>query len=199
MKTKAIALHKKDLQNLQMEASVKEVFQKEGEKLFHFIRNRVPTQEDAEDIFQETFFQLTDALHLAKDIRNGGAWVFRVARNKIIDFFRKHKTVRLDDMTYAGSEEGEVLSLTDIIPSSDNGPEEEMMRNMAMDIIEETLAELPENQREVFEMHEFEGLSFKEMAELTGENENTLITRKRSAILKLRENLREIYAEIFND
>lgn len=84
MKTKAIALHKKDLQNLQMEASVKEVFQKEGEKLFHFIRNRVPTQEDAEDIFQETFFQLTDALHLAKDIRNGGAWVFRVARNKII-------------------------------------------------------------------------------------------------------------------
>lgn len=179
--------------------AVRQVFDAEGKKLFNFIRQRVPTQEDAEDIFQEVFYQLTDAYGMAKEIRNAGAWIFRVARNKIIDGFRKHKTLRLDDMTYHGSDDGDMLSLTDILPSADLGAEDAIMRKMVMDIITETLAEMPENQREVFEMHEFEGISFKEMAELTGELENTLITRKRYAILKLRENLKSVYNQMFND
>ena len=119
MKTKVLQLNQQDLEAAQMHAAVNEVFNKEGDRLFNFIRSRVPTNEDAEDIFQEVFFQLSDAYLVAKDIRNGGAWVFRVARNKIIDFFRKHKTLRLDDMTYSGNDDGDVLSLTDIIPSSD--------------------------------------------------------------------------------
>lgn len=199
MKTKVLQLNQQDLEAAQMHAAVNEVFNKEGDKLFNFIRSRVPTNEDAEDIFQEVFFQLSDAYLVAKDIRNGGAWVFKVARNKIIDFFRKHKTLRLDDMTYSGNDDGDVLSLTDIIPSSDKGPEHDMLRNMVTEVIEETLSELPKNQRQVFEMHEFEGISFKEMAEITGENENTLITRKRYAILKLRENLQSIYNDMFNE
>jgi len=199
MKTKVLQLREEDLKAAQMHEDVNDVFNKEGDKLFNFIRSRVPTNEDAEDIFQEVFYQLTDAYVVAKEIRNGGAWVFRVARNKIIDFFRKHKTLRLDDMTYSGNEDGDMLSLTDILPSSDKGPEHQLLRNMVTDVIEETLAELPASQREVFEMHELEGISFKEMAEITGENENTLITRKRYAILKLRENLQSIYNEMFND
>ena len=199
MKTKVLQLNQQELEAAQMHAAVNEVFNKEGDRLFNFIRSRVPTNEDAEDIFQEVFFQLSDAYLVAKDIRNGGAWVFKVARNKIIDFFRKHKTRRLDDMTYSGNDDGDVLSLTDIIPSSDKGPEHDMLRNMVTEVIEETLSELPENQRQVFEMHEFEGISFKEMAEITGENENTLITRKRYAILKLRENLQSIYNDMFNE
>jgi len=102
-------------------------------------------------------------------------------------------------MTYSGNDDGDVLSLIDIIPSSDKGPEHDMLRNMVTEVIEETLSEMPENQRQVFEMHEFEGISFKEMAEITGENENTLITRKRYAILKLRENLQSIYNDMFNE
>lgn len=189
-----------DMQQQTMEQSVQEVFKKEGDKLFRFIRSRVPTEEDAEDIFQEVFYQLADAYVLAKEIRNGGAWIFRVARNKIIDFFRKHKTARIEDFNHRfGNDDGDEISLYDIIPSSDRGPEFELMRGIVTDTIQETLDQLPANQREVFEMHEFEGVSFKEMAEITGENENTLITRKRYAILKLRENLKSIYDEMFND
>ena len=90
MKTKVLQLNQQDLEAAQMHAAVNEVFNKEGDRLFNFIRSRVPTNEDAEDIFQEVFFQLSDAYLVAKDIRNGGAWVFRVARNKIIDFFKTH-------------------------------------------------------------------------------------------------------------
>ena len=197
MKVKTIQLNNEDLQKAKMEAAVNEVFKLEGDRLFNFIRSKVPTQEDAEDIFQETFYQLTDAYHLAKDIRNGGAWVFRVARNKIIDFFRKHKTLRLDDMTYRGNDDGDNLSLTDIIPSSDKGPENEFLRNMVTEVIEDTLAGLPENQREVFEMHEFEGISFKEIEQMTGVPLNTLLSRKRYAILQLRSRLESLY-EQFN-
>lgn len=199
MKAKAIQLSAEELRQAQIHETVTKVFNKEGDRLFSFIRNRVPTQEDAEDIFQEVFFQYTDAITLAQDIRNGGAWVFRVARNKIVDFFRKHKTLRLDDMKFQGNDDGDMLSLTDIIPAKEKGPEHAFMRKMVAEVIDQTLQELPKNQREVFEMHEFEGVSFKEMAEITGENENTLITRKRYAIVKLRENLKSFYNEMFND
>lgn len=188
------------LQSEFMNESVQEVFKKEGDKLFRFIRSRVPTNEDAEDIFQDVFYQLADAYVLAKDIRSGGAWIFRVARNKIIDFFRKHKTQRIEDFNRSyGNDDGDEISLYDIIPSSDRGPEFELLRGMVRDTIQETLNDMPASQREVFEMHEFEGISFKEMAEMTGKNENTLITRKRYVILKLRENLKSIYDEMFND
>ena len=172
--------------------SIAGVVQREGRRLFRFIRRRVKDRADAEDILQEVFYELTEAYRLTKPIEEAGAWLFRVARNRIVDSFRKKKPEAFGDL--AGSEEGG-LGFEDLLPSPDAGPEAEYIRSVLLDELEAALEELPQEQREVFIAHEMEGRSFKEIAEKTGVGVNTLLSRKRYAILHLRRRLAAIREE----
>jgi RNA polymerase sigma factor (sigma-70 family) len=164
----------------------------EHSRLFSFIRRRVPDSRDAEDILQDVFCELAEANRLLMPIEHVTAWLFRVARNRITDLFRKKKPESLSDAAVAG-EDGERLRLEDLLPSPDAGPEALYARGVLLDEIELAMEELPEEQREVFVAHELEGRSFKEMAKETGVSVNTLLSRKRYAVLHLRERLQSIY------
>jgi RNA polymerase sigma factor (sigma-70 family) len=164
----------------------------EHSRLFSFIRRRVPDSRDAEDILQDVFCELVEANRLLMPIEHVTAWLFRVARNRITDLFRKKKPESLSDAAVAG-EDGERLRLEDLLPSPDAGPEALYVRGVLLDEIELAMEELPEEQREVFVAHELEGRSFKEMAKETGVSVNTLLSRKRYAVLHLRERLQSIY------
>jgi RNA polymerase sigma factor (sigma-70 family) len=171
-----------------------EVVGRERSRLLHFIRRRVPDPRDAEDILQDVFYELVEANRLLMPIEHVTAWLFRVARNRITDLFRKRRPESFDDVAAEG-EEG-APSLEDLLPSPDAGPEALYVRSVLLDEIELAIEELPEEQREVFVAHELEGRSFKEMAAETGVSANTLLSRKRYAVLHLRERLREIYDEV---
>jgi len=175
--------------------SIAGVIQREGRRLFRFIRRRVRDQADAEDILQEVFYELTEAYRLMKPIEEAGAWLFRVARNRIVDSFRKKKPESFGDL--AGSDENGV-GFEDLLPSPDAGPEAEYIRGVFLDELAAALEELPEEQREVFVAHEIEGRSYQEIAEKTGVGVNTLLSRKRYAILHLRRRLAEIHEEFRN-
>jgi RNA polymerase sigma factor (sigma-70 family) len=151
----------------------------------HFIRQRVPDEVDAEDILQDVFYELVEAYRLMKPITHAGAWLFRVARNKIIDLFRGTKIEIVDD--------GERLFLEDLVPSSEAGPDAVYARAVLLEEIEAALGELPTDQREVFIAHEVEGHSFRDLATETGVSVNTLLSRKHYAVLHLRSRLRTIY------
>ena len=172
---------------------ISEAVEQQRGRLRNFIRSRVPDPSDAEDILQDVFFELVAAYRLMKPVEQVGAWLFRVARNRIIDRFRKRKpeTVRLGE---SKAEEG-ALSLEELLPSSDASPEAAFVRNVLMDEIGEALAELPPEQREVFIANEIEGHTFAEIAQETGTSINTLLSRKRYAVLYLRRHLREVYQE----
>jgi len=172
---------------------ISEAVEQQRARLRNFIRSRVPDPSDAEDILQDVFFELVAAYRLMKPVEQVGAWLFRVARNRIIDRFRKRKpeTVRLGE---SKAEEG-ALSLEELLPSSDASPEAAFVRNVLMDEIGEALAELPPEQREVFIANEIEGHTFAEIAQETGTSINTLLSRKRYAVLHLRRHLREVYQE----
>lgn len=171
---------------------IAEVIAEQREKLMRFIRRRVDSTEDAEDILQEVFFELVEAEHLMQPVERVGAWLFRVARNRITDLFRRRKTDSLD-APVAGAETE--TRLEDLLPSPVLGPEAAYARKVLVEELEEALQELPELQREVFVAHEIEGRSFAEIAAATGENVNTLLSRKRYAVLRLRQRLEEIYNE----
>jgi RNA polymerase sigma factor (sigma-70 family) len=171
-----------------------EVVGRERSRLLHFIRRRVPDPRDAEDILQDVFYELVEANRLLMPIEHVTAWLFRVARNRITDLFRKRRPESFDEVAAEG-EEG-APSLEDLLPSPDAGPEALYVRSVLLDEIELAIEELPEEQREVFVAHELEGRSFKEMAAETGVSANTLLSRKRYAVLHLRERLREIYDEV---
>lgn len=171
---------------------------KERKRLFSFIRSRVNDPQEAEDILQDVFYQLTETYRLMKPVEQWTAWLFRVARNKITDRYRKKKTERLD-VAIHHEEDGEPLFLTDLISSSGADASDEVMRDMLMEEVDRALEELPEEQREVFIWHEIEGKSFQEMADETGLTVNTLLSRKRYAVLFLRERLKELYNEMFNE
>ena len=175
---------------------ISEAVEQQRGRLRNFIRSRVPDPSDAEDILQDVFYELVAAYRLAKPIEQLGAWLFRVARNRIIDRFRKQKPEASSVGGRAGDEN--TLSLEDLLPSPDAGPETVFVRNVLMDEIGEALAELPPEQREVFIANEIEGRTFAEIAEETGTSINTLLSRKRYAVLHLRRHLREIYEE-FNE
>jgi RNA polymerase sigma factor (sigma-70 family) len=175
---------------------ISEALGKEQTRLRNFIRRRVPDARDAEDILQEVFYELVDAYRAAETIEQVGAWLFRVARNRITDLFRKKKTALLEDELPSSTEEGESLGWQDLLPSGDAGPEEVLTRNMLMEEIEEALAELPSEQREVFLANEVEGHSFKDIAQKTGVRINTLLSRKRYAVLHLRRRLQAMYDEM---
>jgi RNA polymerase sigma factor (sigma-70 family) len=173
---------------------ISEIFAEEGTRLRNFIRRRVPDPSDAEDIAQEVFYELVEANHLLMPIEHITGWLFRVARNRITDLFRKKKPETFSDATVE-DEDGELLHFEDLLPSPDAGPEALYARGVLLDELELALDELPEDQREVFVAHELEGRSFKEMAAETGVSVNTLLSRKRYAVLHLRERLQNIYDE----
>jgi len=175
---------------------ISEAVEQQRGRLRNFIRSRVPDPSDAEDILQDVFYELVAAYRLEKPIEQLGAWLYRVARNRIIDRFRKQKPEASSVGGRAGDEN--TLSLEDLLPSPDAGPETVFVRNVLMDEIGEALAELPPEQREVFIANEIEGRTFAEIAEETGTSINTLLSRKRYAVLHLRRHLREIYEE-FNE
>ncbi|HEX4758483.1 MAG TPA: sigma-70 family RNA polymerase sigma factor [Terracidiphilus sp.] len=165
----------------------------DGARLKNFIRKRVADEADAEDILQEVFFEFVEAYRLMKPIEQVGAWLFRVARNRIIDRFRKRsRELQREEPV---NEDGERLALEDLLPSPDAGPEAEYARSMLLAALDDAIDELPEEQREVFIAHEIEGRSFKEMASETGLSVNTLLSRKHYAVLHLRERLKNIYEE----
>ena len=174
-----------------------EALKLEQSRLRSFIRQRVPDSRDAEDILQDVFCELAEANRLLMPIEHVTAWLFRVARNRIVDLFRKKKPESLSDAVIA-NEDGERLQLEDLLPSADAGPEALYVRAVLLDEIELAIDELPRVQREVFVAHELEGRSFKEMAQQTGVSVNTLLSRKRYAVLHLRERLQIAYEE-FNE
>jgi RNA polymerase sigma factor (sigma-70 family) len=178
----------------EQDRQISEIIAEERSRLRSFIRRRVPDPSDAEDIVQEVFYKLVEANRLLMPIEHVTGWLFRVARNRITDLFRKKKPATFSDAAVV-DEDGEVLQIEDLLPSPDAGPEALYFRNVLLDELEFALDELPNEQREVFIAHELEGRSFKEMAAETGVNVNTLLSRKRYAVLHLRERLQTIHDE----
>jgi len=179
--------------------SVNETVSKESPRLLDFIRRRIPNADDAEDILQDVLHQLVETSRL-KPVEQVTSWLFKVARNKITDRFRKKKTESLErQMVHGKDDEGENLNLADLLPTENDSPEMLMFRTAFMEELETALDELPDEQREVFIMHEVEGLSFNEISAITGAGVNTLLSRKRYAVLYLRERLRDLYDELTTD
>jgi RNA polymerase sigma factor (sigma-70 family) len=173
---------------------ISEVVKREQSRLRNFIRRRVADPGDVEDILQDVFYKLVEANRLLMPIDHITGWLFRVARNRIIDLLREQKPQSSIDSSIT-EQNGEELRLEDLLPAPDAGPEALYARNVLLDELEMALDELPKEQRDVFVAHELEGRSFKQMAADTGENVNTLLSRKRYAVLHLRERLQAIYDE----
>jgi RNA polymerase sigma factor (sigma-70 family) len=178
--------------------SIEDTVKKERRRLFNFIRQRVPDKEDAEDILQDVFFQFLSAYKQIESLEKTTSWLFRVARNKIIDKYRKKKPDSFSNYTSAttgNSEDGPIM-LEDILPDLSNGPDEVYARSVIWTEIENALEELPLEQKQVFVLNEFEDKSFKEISEMTGVTINTLLSRKRYAVLFLRKRLQDLYDEL---
>ena len=168
---------------------IADAIEREEPRLRNFIRRRVLDTGDAEDVLQDVFYELTQAYRLMKPVEQVTAWLFRVARNRITDIFRKRKTVSLNDTV---ADEDEAMEFEDLLPSPDGGPDAIYARGLLMDAMDDALEELPDEQREVFVAHEVMGRSFKEISEETGVAVNTLLSRKRYAVLHLRKRLQEL-------
>lgn len=171
---------------------ITETISRERGRLRNFIRRRVPDANEAEDILQDVFFEYVEAYRLPETIEQVGAWLFRVARNRIIDRFRKKREVQLPDV---GDGEDNGYWLEEVLPSPDAGPEALYARGVLLEELTAALEELPREQRDVFIAHELDGRSFKELAAESGVSVNTLLARKRYAVLHLRERLQTIYDE----
>ncbi len=178
----------------EQDRQISEIVAEERSRLRNFIRRRVPDPRDAEDILQEVFYELVEANRLLMPIEHVTGWLFRVARNRITDLFRKKKPEIFSEAAVK-NENGELLKIEDLLPSPDAGPEALYARHVLLDELELALDELPDEQREIFIAHELEGRSFKEMAAEAGVSVNTLLSRKRYAVLHLRERLQSIYDE----
>jgi RNA polymerase sigma factor (sigma-70 family) len=181
---------------LEPDQRISEVVEREQSRLRKFIRRRVPDPRDAEDILQDVFHELVEANRLLMPIEHVTGWLFRVARNRIIDLFRKKKPESFGDTAVArGDDADDLPAFEDLLPSPDAGPEALYARNVLLHELELAVDELPEEQRKVFVAHELEGRSFKEIAAETGVSVNTLLSRKRYAVLHLRQRLQNIYDE----
>jgi RNA polymerase sigma factor (sigma-70 family) len=178
----------------EQDRKISEIIAEERSRLRNFIRRRVPDPSDVEDILQEVFYELVEANRLLMPIDHVAGWLFRVARNRVTDLFRKKKPDAFSNAVFE-YEDGQVLRIEDLLPSPDAGPDAIYVRNVLLDELELALDELPDEQREVFVGHELEGRSFKELSAETGVNVNTLLSRKRYAVLHLRERLQSIYDE----
>jgi RNA polymerase sigma factor (sigma-70 family) len=179
----------------QQDQQISQAVERERGRLRNFIRKRVPDPGDGEDILQDVFYELVLAYRLMQPVEQVSAWLFRVARNRITDRFRKKKPAALSDFPSAVGEDGELLRLEDLLPSPEAGPEAAYARRVLLEELEDALDELPGEQRQVFIAHELEGRSFKELAAETGVGVNTLLARKHYALLHLRERLRAMYDE----
>ena len=184
-------------QDQQIQAAVRE----QRGRLLHFIRRRIPDPDQAEDILQDVFAELVESYRVLKPVEQAAAWLFRVARNRITDLYRRKKPVSLE-AEFAAAEahpDGEGLLLADLLPAPDDRPENRLLRETLMDALSDALAELPAAQRQVFVWHELEDKSFKEMEAETGVPLKTLISRKHYAVLHLRKRLQKLYDELFTD
>src|SRR5687767_4256663 len=173
---------------------ISDVIAREQFRLRNFVRRRVPDPRDAEDILQDVFYRLVEANRLLMPIDHVTGWLFQVARNRITDLFRKKKGERFNDLDAMNGAD-ERVPYEDLLPSPDAGPEALYVRHEMLDALEMALAELPDEQRDVFVAHELEGRSFKEIAAQTGVRVNTLLSRKRYAVRRLRERLQTIWDE----
>jgi len=178
----------------EQDQKISEAIARDEPRLRNFIRRRVPDRRDAEDILQDVFYQLVEANRLLMPIEHVTGWLFRVARNRIIDLFRKKRPENFSDAAVV-NEDDERLQWEELLPSPDAGPDALYARGVLLDELELAIDELPEEQREAFVAHELEGRSFKEMAAETGVSVNTLLSRKRYAVLHLRQRLQSIYDE----
>ncbi|SRR5581483_2162566 len=185
-----------DVMTLEQDRQISAAVEQQRTRLRNFIRARVDDPADVEDILQDIFSELVEAYRLMKPIQMVGAWLFQVAKNRITDRFRKKKTAAIADITLE-NEEGEMLSIEDFLPSPDAGPDAAFARSVLIEELEDALAELPEEQRAVFIAQEVEGRTFAELAAESGLSINTLLSRKRYAVLHLRERLRAVYEELF--
>jgi RNA polymerase sigma factor (sigma-70 family) len=183
-----------DWMTSEQDQRVTETIARERGRLWNFIRRRIDDEGDAEDILQEVFYELIETYRLMKPVEQVGAWLFRVARNRITDLFRKRRPERFPESTRIDAD-GRPLLFEDLLPSSDAGPDAVYARNLLLEELDAALDELPEEQRDVFIAHEIEGRSFKELAAETGLSTNTLLSRKHYAVLHLRRRLRAIYDE----
>jgi RNA polymerase sigma factor (sigma-70 family) len=179
---------------LEQDQRITEVVEREQSRLRNFIRRRVSDEFEAEDVLQDVFYRLVEANRLLMPIDHVTGWLFQVARNRITDLFRKKRPANFSDAVV--ETEDDTLLLEDLLPSPDAGPDALYARGVLLDELEHALDGLPEEQREVFIGHELEGRSFKEMAAESGRNVNTLLARKRYAVLHLRERLQRIYDEL---
>lgn len=177
---------------------IEETMRSERPRLLNFIKKRVPTSEDAEDLLQDVFVQLVSGITDVESIGNLSSWLFTVTRNKITDWYRKKKAVPFS-RTGAGDDDEFANSIADLIPGNGLLPDDEFTRTVAWEAIETAIENLPEAQREVFVLHEFEGWSFNDIAEKTGESLNTLLSRKHYAVKALRKELEEMYREMINE
>ncbi len=177
---------------LEQNQHISEVVEREQSRLHNFIRSRVADGRDAEDILQDVYYELVEANRLLMPIEYLTGWLFRVARNRITDVFRKKTTESFSDIDVANDGD-ELLHLEELLPSPNAGPEALYARNVLLDELESAFDELPDEQREVFIWHELEGRSFKEIAAETGVSVNTLLSRKHYAVLYLRDRLQSIY------
>jgi RNA polymerase sigma factor (sigma-70 family) len=179
----------------EQDRQISEVIVEESSRLRNFIRRRVPNEADVEDLVQEVLYELVRANRLMMPIDYVTGWLFRVARNRITDLFRKKKPENFTDAS-AVDEEGELLRIEDLLPSPDAGPDTLYLREALLDELESALAELPGEQQEVFVAHELDGRSFKELSAESGVSVNTLLSRKRYAVLHLRQRLQSIHDEL---
>jgi RNA polymerase sigma factor (sigma-70 family) len=186
-------------QDQQIQTAVRE----QRSRLLRFIERRVPDPDEAEDILQDVFAELVESYRLLKPVEQAAAWLFRVARNRIIDRYRRvpaQRTVSLDAPLGAGADSDEPARLLqDVLPAPDDSPENRLLRETIMDALTDALAELPAEQRQVFVWHELEDKSFNEMVAETGVPLKTLISRKHYAVKHLRKRLRKLYDELFTD
>ena len=184
---------------VEQDQRISEAVSRDQSRLRSFIRRRVADPGDAEDILQDVFYELLEAYRMMKPVEQVTAWLFRVARNRITDLFRRRSREALRNEPARVAEDGEELSLEELLPSPDAGPAAAYVRSVLLEELDDALDELPAEQREVFVAHEVMGYSFKELAAETGLSVNTLLSRKHYAVLHLRERLQAIYDEFRND
>jgi RNA polymerase sigma factor (sigma-70 family) len=173
-------------------------YKNERKRLLGYIKNRIPDGFEAEDILQDVFYQLTVGFRDIRRIENLTAWIYKVVNNRITDLFRMKKPVHISYTENIKDDDEGPLTLEEILPSFGSTPADEELKELIWEAIEATLSELPEEQRSVFIANEFDGMSFKEISQQTGTGVNTLISRKRYAVLALRENLNELYKLLTN-
>lgn len=173
-------------------------FTEEHDRLLGYIRKRIPENYEAEDILQDVFYQLTRGFNELSRIENLTSWIYTVANNRIIDGYRKKKNLRLESISQKSNAIEGPLLLEEILPDLGATPEDTELKDLIWETIDKTLDELPEEQSEVFIMHEFEDMSFKEISIFTGIGINTLISRKRYAVLELRHRLKHLYKQLKN-